>query len=502
MSKNIRSLSNRRELKDNLFTRLNKAGGDEGELRALAGDMQISPAITYGASSFYDFLQPGHEGKKKLVCRGTACLVSGNITKSRNDAAEAMCLGYCHNGGANAPVPVYNFAAEAILTGTAGNIEELYQPAIQKPDQIIGQLETSQLRGRGGAGFPFAIKLAACAREKADKKYIICNADEGDPGAFSDRYLLEEQPHKVLAGMFAAAIAAGSDSAILYIRREYPAAASAIGDAISHLPENVSSRVRFQIIDGAGSYACGEETALLNSIEGLRPEVRIRPPYPASHGLWGKPTIVSNVETFANIPWILQNSGESYAAIGTDASSGTKLLSLDSQFSSPGLYEVDFGTSFADLVYQMAGGFKHDVKALQVGGPLGSIIPTGQISQLTICFDSFQRAGFALGHAGIIAIPDSFPMIDFLRHIFSYMADESCGKCTPCRIGTAKGARMLQQATTSNPISLPLLEELLEVLEYGSLCALGGGLPLPVRNCLAHFSNELEAFFTNREEKA
>jgi NADH-quinone oxidoreductase subunit F len=536
MSRNIRSLSSRKGLKNNLFEQLNEAAKLDGSpsdeaLNKLADETMLSPAITYGSSSFYDFLEPGNKGRNNWACHGTACLVSNTIAQTKDQISEqcgeSLCVGYCYKGGGllskngkgefsthhhhdgnntQPPMPVYNFAATPILTGETSDISNLYDIVLQKHEEIGHQLELSKLRGRGGAGFPFAFKLKACAKEISDQKYIVCNADEGDPGAFSDRYLLEQHPHKVMAGMYAAAIASGADRCILYIRREYPEAIAIVHEAIDtykKFPEHISSRIKFHIIEGAGSYVCGEETALLNSIEGLRPEVRTRPPYPAAYGLWGKPTIVSNVETFANIPWILENGGENFAAIGTKdepanpGSTGTKLVSLDSSFTRPGLYEVDFGTSFQDLVFTMAGSFSREIKALQVGGPLGSIIPINMIESLIIDFNQFQRAGFALGHAGIIAIPEDFPLIDLLRHLFSYMAHESCGKCTPCRVGTAKGAQMLASASPDNPVDHGLMMELLDVLETGSLCALGGGLPLPVHNALQHFKTELQSHFSN-----
>ena len=531
MSRNIRSLSARKGLKANLFEVLSKAAQTDGTppddaLKDIAKETHLSPAVTYGSSSFYDFLEPGNKGRTSWACHGTACLVSRTIADQNENPKEhqgqSLCVGYCYKGGGllskNAEgfsthhydgytktqpaMPIYNFAKTPILTGTTPDIADLYGVALNNIEQIGEQLQLSRLRGRGGAGFPFAFKLMTCANEPSSKKYIVCNADEGDPGAFSDRYLLEQQPHKVMAGMFAAAVAARADSCILYIRREYPEAITIVEDAIREFesfPTEISSRVSFHVIEGAGSYVCGEETALLNSIEGLRPEVRTRPPYPASYGLWGEPTIVSNVETFANIPFILKNGGEEFAAIGTSDSSGTKLVSLDSAFTRPGLYEVDFGTPFDELVHTMAGGFNRKVKALQVGGPLGAIIPVAKTDSLIIDFNNFQSAGFALGHAGVIAIPQDFAMIDLLRHLFSYMAHESCGKCTPCRIGTAKGATMLKEASPDNPLDHGLMMELLELLETGSLCALGGGLPLPARNALEHFKDELQSHFTNWE---
>ncbi len=530
MSKNLRVLSHKGSHQRILFSSLSEAM--EGNLPAdevctsLGEETLTSPAIIRGTASFYDFLD---SGTNTYVCHGTACLVGGStaeLSANYPEAGRAMCCGYCYRGGgllqrdgngqingysagsdgASQPgMPVYNPSGQGVLTKTAEDVPALYGVVLEAGERIQAELERSQLRGRGGAGFPFFFKLKAVAEAEAEgaEKYIVCNADEGDPGAFSDRYLLEQQPHKVLAGMYAAGLCSGAKEGILYIRHEYPAAIERMARAIEEylqLEPKIHRRFRFRIVKGAGSYVCGEETALLNSIEGLRPEVRVRPPYPATHGLWGRPTLVSNVETFANIPWILVHGGEAYADLGTAGSKGTKLLSLDSQFVRPGLYEVEFGMPLKELVFDHAGGFSTGVKALQVGGPLGSIVPLGEVERLTIDFEDFQQRGFALGHAGMIVIPDAFPMIDFMRHIFAYMADESCGKCTPCRLGTAKGARMLETASPDAPLDRRMFDELLELLEVGSLCALGGGLPLPMRNAMEHFREELLPFFADAVE--
>lgn len=531
MSRNIRSLSHRRGLKDNLFSAVAETAHADATARQLlleqlAEQSRLSTSVLHGTASFYDFLAPQEKKRRTQVCNGTACLVNGSTARTalaHPEAGKAMCCGYCHHGAgvlqrdvdgelhtyhqaeaslSQPQMPVYTFSRTAILTGTESSFVQLYRAALREPEQVRCELQQSGLRGRGGAGFAFAFKCRAVADANADEKYIVCNADEGDPGAFSDRYLLEQQPHKVLAGMFAAGLATGANTGVLYIRFEYPEAVRKVQQAIEEyavFSAELDCSFRFHVIVGAGSYVCGEETALLNSIEGQRPEVRVRPPYPAVYGLWGKPTLVSNVETFANIPWILQQGGDAYAAIGSQESKGSKLISLDSQFVRPGLYEVDFGCSFSELIFEQAGGFKTEIKALQVGGPLGSILPIAAIGKLRVDFESFQQAGFALGHAGIIAIPQQFPMLDFIRHIFAYMAQESCGKCTPCRLGTAKGSRMLEQAHPDNPMDRFVFDELLELLEVGSLCALGGGLPLPVRNAMMYFAQELNPFFSTLE---
>jgi len=530
MSRNIRSLSRKAGLQQNLFTAIQDSASNMGspesaDIAALAEQWGIGEAASYGASSFYDFLHIDNTGKREWVCKGTACLMNGSsesATAQCDGHGDALCLGYCYQGGGllrqdksgefqtlalsgdsfqAVAMPVYSFCDTAVLTSPVDNVEAIYRVALDCSD-AQQQFQLSGLRGRGGAGFPFALKVQACAAEESVEKYIVCNADEGDPGAFSDRYLLEQQAHKVLAGMYAAGIACGAVQGILYIRREYPEATTIIAKAIEQykeLPADISDKFSFSIIPGAGSYVCGEETALLNSIEGLRPEVRIRPPYPASYGLWGKPTLVSNVETFAAVPWILQHGGAAYSNIGTQKSTGTKLLSLDAQFIRPGLYEVDMGAELDTLVFKHAGGFKAPVKALQLGGPLGCIIPVNKLPDLKLDFESMQQSGFALGHAGVVAIPESFPIRDFLEHLFSYMAHESCGKCSPCRLGTAKGAQLLEAAGQGKKINSKLFSDLLDTLEFGSLCALGGGLPLPVRNCLEYFHAELAGYFSAGE---
>ncbi|MEJ2692495.1 MAG: NADH-ubiquinone oxidoreductase-F iron-sulfur binding region domain-containing protein [Candidatus Thiodiazotropha sp.] len=533
MSRNLRMLSRRlgdgkpllREIHD-IATADPSAMRRGVELKAR--QTRLSASVIQGSASFYDFFDPARRLAGTHVCHGTACLVSGSsahTAAAHPHAGKAVCCGFCYRGGGllredgdgrldgyhqdasglhQSPMPVYSLSASAILTGPVASLASLYARAVDARERILTELEASGLRGRGGAGFEFALKCRATAEAEGSEKYLVCNGDEGDPGAFSDRYLLESQPHKVMAGMFAAALATGAGRGLLYIRYEYPEAIRRVEAAIAEfeaLPVAIRGDFSFQVVSGAGSYVCGEETALLSSIEGLRPEVRVRPPYPAVEGLWGRPTLLSNVETFANIPWIIEQGGAAFAAIGTGGSKGTKLISLDSQFVRPGLYEVDFGHPFAGLVFEAAGGFTVEVKALQVGGPLGAIVPLAQIDSLTLDFESFQAAGFALGHAGVIAIPRSFPMIDLMRHLFDYMAEESCGKCTPCRLGTAKGSRLLQAATPELPIDRGLFEALLELLEQGSLCALGGGLPLPMRNALNHFQEELGPFFKTVESE-
>ena len=531
MSQNIRSLCSRQGIEHSLLTALEAAAAADGtpsaeDLRRLATNHRLSPAAVLGTASFYDFLAPRHRGKRGYVCSGTACLLAGRQGEARQHLREALadaeigemaCLGRCYHGGAFQldgrqldaadldeagsgadTIPFRSAAPQSVFASPAPDPVADYGAALRPPAAILADLQASRLRGRGGAGFPFGRKLAACSEAAGDVKYVVCNADEGDPGAFSDRWLLETQPHRVLAGMLAAGIAVGAATGVLYVRAEYPGAGARVREAIDAFHASEAARqagFRFHLVRGAGSYVCGEETALLNSIEGLRPEVRVRPPYPAQHGLFGQPTLVSNVETFACQPWILRHGGAAFAALGTTESTGTKLVCLDHHFRRPGVYEVAMGLPLDDLLNDLGGGFRVPVKALQIGGPLGGVVPVDRTGQLSLDFESFARAGFLLGHASVVAIPTDFPMRAFLAHLFEFASNESCGKCFPCRLGTRRGHEQLRSATPEQPIDAEAFADLLETLELGSLCALGGGLPLPVRNVLKHFADELRPLF-------
>jgi len=373
-------------------------------------------------------------------------------------------------------------------------------------DFVLEEIKAANIRGRGGAGFPMGIKWEGCANQIADHKYIICNADEGDPGAFSDRYLMEERPFYVLFGMLMAGFTTGADTGILYIRAEYPESVTIVSEAIAQLKENrlvgegilgSSFNFNFKIIQAQGAYICGEETALINSIEGQRPEVRTRPPYPTVQGLFNKPTVVNNVETLAAVYYVLNNSAQDYVAFGTERSKGTKLISLDSFFNKPGLYEVEMGTSLSKVFDELGGGFKQEVKAVQIGGPLGGIVPKEKFDDLSVDFESFAKNGFLLGHASVVCIPETFPMIEYLVNLMDFAAYESCGKCFPCRLGTQRAYEMLKKAQTSDyKIDKVLFDDLLTTLTDGSLCAHGGGIPLPVRNALQYFEGELATNFS------
>ncbi|MCA9735333.1 MAG: NAD(P)H-dependent oxidoreductase subunit E [Deferribacteres bacterium] len=548
MSDNLSYLSGRKGLDDSLFEKLTQSGHVAGtpensEMKKLAEEYLMGDAIVYGTASFYDFLKQENARKLAYACNGSACLLAGTQDKvqaklhahfGKDEIGEMCCLGRCHENSAfhidgknysgsaidkletlaknttltHDQYAVTCCAKRPILTAQFSSISEFYASLgaiLRKPsEEILQELKVSNLRGRGGAGFPLAFKLLSCREVTSEQKFIVCNADEGDPGAFSDRYILEEQPHNLLMGMIIAGYTVGADTGVIYIRAEYPEAIDKVKKAVVelHKHEFIGNNImgsgfnfKFKIIAAAGAYICGEETALLSSLEGQRPEVRVRPPYPTQQGLFNKPTVVNNVETLAAIPWILKNSGQAYAQLGTTKSSGTKLVCLDSAFGKPGLYEVEMGMPLRKLIDD-AGGFIKPVKALHIGGPLGGIVPISKIDGLTIDFESFAENGFLLGHASIISIPEDFPMVKYLEHLFAFTAHESCGKCFPCRLGSQRGKELLQNAQTEDyKIDRRLFDDLLETLESGSLCALGGGLPLGVKNALKYFDNELKAFF-------
>ena len=550
MSKNLSELSGRKGLDKNLFELLGRAAEKTGtpdpeEMDRLRDEFLVGKANVFGAVSFYDFLRPENQGKKVYVCNGSACLTAGTQSTLQSklshhfDAGEigAMCcLGRCHENHAfhyegknysgsavdrienikNSKSAVYDYyqvghSGTAILTAPYPEPSEYYsifKNCLSKsPEALLAELKDSGLRGRGGAGFSMAFKLDSCRQAASDTKFIVCNADEGDPGAYSDRYIMEQRPHALLMGMMIAGYIAGANWGVMYIRGEYPESVEIVQDAIETLyeakwlGENILGsgfNFDFKVIKAQGAYICGEETALLSSIEGQRPEVRVRPPYPTQQGLFNKPTVVNNVETLANLPFIMQNGGKAYAAIGTSKSTGTKLISLDGYFKTPGIYEVDMGTPLSKVVYELGGGFRRPVKAMHIGGPLGGLVPVSKIESLTVDFDSFAREGFLLGHASVVCIPEDFPIIKYLEHLFEFTAYESCGKCFPCRIGSTRGYEMLHKAQTEDfKMDKNLLTDLLETLEIGSLCALGGGLPLPIKNALQYFETELRPYFKN-----
>ena len=545
MSKNISKLSGRIGLKNNLFQKISErslASTNDNGMKEIADQYHVGVSTIHGAESFYEFLRPEHRKKKAFVCNGSACMCAGtqdSLKKKLKEklgedkVGEMFCLGHCYenssfhyNGenyagndidkidqiikGGNITQQKYvskSFASTSFLMDDKLLNLDQFKSLLEKfinfdKKEIVKLLLNSNLSGRGGAGFPAGMKWDFCSKEKSKKKYVICNADEGDSGAFSDRYLLEDQPLKVLFGMIICGYVIGSNEGVLYIRGEYPKSIEAINGSINALKsskllgENIlgtNFSFDLNICIGQGAYICGEETALIASIEGRRAEVDVRPPFPVTEGLYKKPTVVNNVETLAAATGILIHGSDKFSSIGNKKSAGTKLVCFDSFFNNPGVYEVDMCTPMKKIINEIGGGFKEPVKALQIGGPLGGVVPIEEVEKLNLDFQEFTAAGFMLGHGSIVSIPKDFSMIKYIHHLFEFSAEESCGKCFPGRLGSYRGKEMFDQAINeSEKIPLKLLNDLLVTMKEGCLCALCGAIPVPIMNILKYFSDEMK----------
>ena len=545
MSKNISNLSGRIGLKNNLFQKLSDRSlnsKDDAGIKEIAEEYKMGVSTIHGAESFYEFLRPSHREKKAFVCNGSACMCAGTqeplkkkLQEKLGDdkVGEMFCLGHCyenhafHYDGENYAGNDINqidqiikgekikqekffsksFATTSFLMDDKLSNFDQFEEHLEKfiktdKKEIIKSLLSSNLTGRGGAGFPTGMKWDFCSKTKSEKKYVVCNADEGDSGAFSDRYLLEDQPLKVLFGMIVCGYVIGSNEGVLYIRGEYPKSIEAINGCINSLKgagllgeKILGTEFSFDlnICIGQGAYICGEETALIASIEGRRAEVDVRPPFPVTEGLYKKPTVVNNVETLAAATGILLNGAEKFSSVGNKKSAGTKLVCLDSFFNNPGVYEIDMGTPMKKIFEEYGGGYKEDVKAFQIGGPLGGVVPISEIEKLNLDFQEFTKAGFMLGHASVDSIPKDFNMAEYIHHLFEFSAEESCGKCFPGRIGSYRGKEMFDQLKKgTSKIPLKLLNELLVTMQKGCLCALCGAIPTPIMNILKYFGDEIK----------
>ena len=537
-------MSGRIGLKDNLFKQIseNSLSKNPKDIGEIAKKHNLGVSTLHGAESFYEFLRPSHREKKAFVCNGSACMCAGTqeplkekLKEKLGDdkVGEMFCLGYCyenhafHYDGQNYAGNDINKIDE-IISGNDLEQEKFYSESFASTSflmdnklsdlskfrdhltkfintdkqEIIKSLLESNLTGRGGAGFPTGMKWDFCSKAKGDKKYVICNADEGDSGAYSDRYLLEDQALKVIFGMVICGYVIGSDEGVLYIRGEYPKSIESLNASINSLKKEgllgekiLGTNFSFDlgICIGQGAYICGEETALIASIEGRRAEVDVRPPFPVTEGLYKKPTVVNNVETLAAAAGILLNSAEKFSAIGNKKSAGTKLVCFDSFFNNPGVYEIDMGTPMKKVLYDIGGGFKEDIKALQIGGPLGGVLPVSEAEKLNLDFQEFTKAGFMLGHASIVSIPKDFPMVEYIHHLFEFTAEESCGKCFPGRLGSYRGKEMFDQLKSKRAkIPLKVLNDLLITMKKGCLCALCGAIPTPIMNILKYFGEEMK----------
>src|ERR1051325_8642607 len=440
------------------------------------------PALAPDVESFYHLPHGEHVGK---ACQGTACFAARHLNAPLWAEASAQnprvyCLGECFaapaKGQTHPRPPVKVFAPHGIVLGRIvaggarslaayeklGGYAALRKALEQMPEKILAAVETSGLRGRGGAGFPPGRKWRSVASQPAGEKYVVANADEGDAGAYIDRYLMEDDPHALIEGMILAGYAVGASKGYIYVRLEYPLANKVLRDAIAEaraagwLGAKVGGKsfnFELEVYTGHGSYVCGEEPSLPRSIEGKRPEVMARPPYPTERGLFDKPTLLNNVETLVNVPWIVTNGGDTYAKLGFSKSRGTKALSLNSLFNRPGLYEVEFGVTVRHIVEEIGGGLRNGGKlnGILIGGPLIGIIPPHLIDT-ALGFEELAAIGAGVGHGGVVAFDEHTSIPSLVEHVFSFGAYESCGKCTPCRSGSGRVEEIFANACAGGEV--------------------------------------------------
>ena len=443
------------------------------------------------------------EEYRKDIIPSSNIILSDKVEAPCNDLFAYQQRIVLQNCGRIDPLSIEDYEA-------SGGYQALRKALTLSPQEIINEVKISGLRGRGGAGFPTGLKWSFAAAAKSDIKYIICNADEGDPGAFMDRSVLEGDPHRVLEGMIIGAYAIGAHKGYIYCRAEYPLAIEHLKMALisarekNYLGDNILGTdfsFELSIKEGAGAFVCGEETALMQSIEGKRGMPSIRPPYPAESGLWGKPTNINNVETWANIPWIIKNGGEAFKAIGMEKSSGTKVFALAGKIAGSGLIEVPMGITLRDIIYKVGGGMKTEkpFKAVQLGGPSGGCIPA-DLLDIPVDYDSITATGAIMGSGGMVVMDSGTCMVDVARYFLNFTQNESCGKCTFCRIGTRRMLEILNRITEGKGEleDLDRLEELALNISKGSLCGLGQTAPNPVLTTLCYFKDEYLAHIVDK----
>jgi NADH-quinone oxidoreductase subunit F len=434
---------------------------------------------------------------------GQTVLNSSNTGSEDNNFAKQKRI-VLRNSGIIDPVSLEDYLQRNGYKALEKALNEL------TPEEVIDTIKLSGLRGRGGAGFPTGLKWQFARQAAGNKKYIVCNADEGDPGAFMDRSILEGDPHSILEGMLIAAYAIGADEGYLYVRAEYPLAIKHLQIAIKdaeekgYLGDKILGKdfnLHLQIKEGAGAFVCGEETALMASIEGKRGMPNIRPPFPAQSGLWGKPTNINNVETYANIPWIITNGAEAYASFGTEKSKGTKVFALAGKIKNSGLIEVPMGMSLQEVIYQVGGGMKTEIpfKAVQLGGPSGGCVPASLLDTL-VDYDSINKTGAIMGSGGMVVMDEATCMVDVAKFFLNFTQNESCGKCTFCRIGTKRMLEILHKICDGKgkEEDLDVLEDLAEKIISSSLCGLGQTAPNPVLTTIRYFREEYLAHINEK----
>ncbi|TNF53845.1 4Fe-4S dicluster domain-containing protein [bacterium] len=406
------------------------------------------------------------------------------------------------------PADIEDYIASGGYSALARALESI------KPSEVVDAVIASGLRGRGGGGFTTGLKWKICSSAPGDVKYIIANGDEGDPGAFMDRSLMEGDPHSIVEGMLIAAYAIGASQGFIYVREEYPIAIEHLSLAINKAEEygllgrdilGTGFDFQIQINKGAGAFVCGEETSLITSIEGRSGTPRSRPPYPAIEGLWGKPTIINNVETLGNVPLIISKGADAYAAVGTDGSKGTKVFSLVGKVQNTGLIEVEMGTTLREIIFGIGGGIRkdRDFKAVQTGGPSGGCIPITKID-MPVDYDSLREAGAIMGSGGMIVMDETSCMVDVARYFIDFLMYESCGKCVPCREGLKQMHHILEKICAGNGEEgdIETLSGLSRFMSSASLCGLGSTAPNPVLSTIRHFRHEYESHIHNRKCRA
>jgi len=507
---------------------------DPAKVSEISREIALPEAAVRGAISYYADLHQDPAATR--VCLGTSCVLAGakdllSAASERTTCRPVYCIGFCDrspaalrrdgravalNGVASvepvldlaSPEPsrpaVRSVARQSIVTRRIGRgdfsdlnaaledgaYETLAKARRLEPGKVLSAMERSGERGRGGAAFPTGTKWRLCAEAASELKYVVANGDEGDPGSFVDRVLMEEDPHSILEGMAICAYAVGAKEGIVYIRSEYPRALQQVKRAIeAATAAGLLRDFNVAVFPGMGSYVCGEETAMLNAIEGRRGEVRLRPPYPVVEGLFGRPTVVNNVETLVNVPWILDRGADAYSALGTKASPGTKAICLNHGFALPGILEVEFGRPLRQVVEVDAGGGAHgqQLKAILIGGPMGSIaLP--EHWDVPVCYGAMAERNLILGHGGLVAVPEGADMRALLHHWLEFMADESCGKCVPCRLGSRCALDLAKRAGSAVPAELG---RLMNLMAQSSLCAFGQLMPGPMLQMLEYFGDRI-----------
>ncbi|HVP03033.1 MAG TPA: NAD(P)H-dependent oxidoreductase subunit E [Solirubrobacteraceae bacterium] len=510
------------------------------DIRAVAARTGLPEAAVYGVATFYEDLHAARGRRHVRACTGTACFAATGgahlgaladglgVEPGERSAdgelslAQTTCLGFCHSAPAirdGDTVDAGPGALERVLAGRTRQATEpparslLPEPVLtapgdweglraalgrSAPQELLDEVLAADLRGRGGAAFPAGRKWQFAAGATGERRYIVANGDEGDPGSYIDKHLMEHAPDLLLEGMALAGYAIGASEGFVLVRSEYPASRLALEAAAQRARERgllgediLGSGLRFDvtIVEGAGSYVVGEETALLACLQGLRGTVSARPPFPAERGLYGMPTVVNNVETLCNVPFIAARGAAAYRALSPGASAGSKLVCFNERFRRPGVVEVSFGITVRELCEEVAGGLAdgQHLKAVQIGGPLGGILPA-RLLDTPLDFEPLAAVGCMVGHGSIVGFDAGTDMRDLARHLLRFGADESCGKCFPCRIGLRRAHAMV---AGPGVIDRERLEALLETLELGSLCAHGGGMPAPIRSLIAHFPQEL-----------